>query len=356
VNRKREEPTPLRSGKNLEPRNGKRITLKAVASFVGLSPGTVSSVLNNSPASSCVPQRTKDRIFAAARELDYRPHFFARSLRVQRTYTVGVICQETGDSYSASVTSGIERYLRDRGFLFWTVAHRNDPELLQSYSRLLLERGIEGFITLDTALPEAPQLPTVAVAGHKVLPKVTNLILDHDAGAELALKHLYDLGHRQIAYLRGPKTSADSEDRWKSTLRSAKALRLEVDPDLVVQMEGWVGSPEAGYPATREILSRGNRFTALFAYNDFSAIGAISALNEAGVRVPHDISVVGFDDIAIAQYVNPRLTTIRQPLRSMGELAARTLLDRIEGGEFVPEILVEPELVVRQSTCPVINS
>ena len=328
----------------------KRVTLKAVANYVGLTPGTVSTVLNNSPASASVPQRTKDRILAAARELDYRPHFFARSLRVQRTFTVGVICQETGDSYSSTIISGIERYLREKGFLFWTVAHRNDHKLLESYSQLLLERGIEGFIAIDTVLPESPRLPTVAVAGHKPLVGVTNLVLNQRVGTKMAVEHLFELGHREIAYLRGPKTSTDSEERWQSTVEAVRSVNLEVNPELVIQLEGWVGSPDAGCAPTVDLLRCNRRFTALFAYNDYAAIGAMSALNEAGLRVPDDVSVVGFDDIQIAQYVNPRLTTIRQPLRCMGELAARALLDRIEGGPFMPEILVEPELVVRRST------
>jgi len=143
------------------------ITLKAVANHLGLTPGTVSAVLNNAPSSRSIPQDTKNRIHAAAKELNYRPNFFARTLRNKRTYTVGVILEEIGEPYGSVVISGIEQYLRKHNYFFLTVAHRHDPQLLEHYSRILSERGVEGFITVDTFVSERPHLPLVAVAGHK---------------------------------------------------------------------------------------------------------------------------------------------------------------------------------------------
>jgi LacI family transcriptional regulator len=122
-------------------------------------------VLNNSPASRSFPESTKERILNAARELNYRPNFFARSLRVKRSYTIGVITEEIGDPYGGKIISGIEKYLRHRGFFFLTVAHRHDQRLLREYAHLLSERGVEGFITIDTSVNESPALPTIAVAG-----------------------------------------------------------------------------------------------------------------------------------------------------------------------------------------------
>src|SRR5215469_15465043 len=127
------------------------ITLRAVAEHVGLTPGTVSAVLNNAPSARSIPQHTKNRIQAAARELNYRPNFFAQSLRKKRTYTIGVIVEEIGDAYGSLVISGIEQYLRQKNYFFLTVVHRHDPELLQRYAQILMERGVEGFITI--ALP-----------------------------------------------------------------------------------------------------------------------------------------------------------------------------------------------------------
>src|SRR5271170_3635315 len=143
------------------------VTLKAVAEHVGLTSGTVSAVLNDSPSARSIPQETKNRIHAAAKELNYRPNFFARTLRNKRTYTIGVIAEEIGDSYGSGIISGIEEYLRKRGYFFLTVAHRHDAELLNRYSQMLSERGVEGIITVDTTIHEVPFLPTIAVPGHK---------------------------------------------------------------------------------------------------------------------------------------------------------------------------------------------
>src|SRR5579863_9008297 len=152
------------------------VTLKDVAAHVGLTPGTVSAVLNDSPSARSIPRDTKNRIHAAAKELNYRPNFFARTLRNKRTYTIGVIAEEIGDSYGSIVISGIEAHLRKMDYFFLTVAHRHDENLLNHYSQLLLQRGVEGFITVDTTLLEAFSLPTVAVAGHRRVKGVTNKI------------------------------------------------------------------------------------------------------------------------------------------------------------------------------------
>jgi DNA-binding LacI/PurR family transcriptional regulator len=325
--------------------------LKAVAQHVGLTPGTVSAVLNDAPSARSIPQETKNRIHAAAKELNYRPNFFARTLRNKRTFTIGVIAEEIGDSYGSAVISGIEQHLRKRGYFFLTVAHRHDPDLLNQYSHLLSERGVEGIITVDTTVHEAPSLPTVSVAGHKKLKGVTNIVLDHHRAAVLALKYLKDLSHERIAFMIGNPLSSDSKDRWEAIREVASQVGLKIDSELVAQISSDDPTPMLGYPLTRQLLARKKSFTALFAYNDISAIGAIRALQEHGLRVPHDVSVIGFDDIPAAAFHMPSLTTVRQPLNRMGEVAAQTLLERIEGiKEYPSEIAIEPELIVREST------
>lgn len=259
------------------------VTLRSVAERVGLTASTVSAVLNNSSASHSVPERTKNRILAAAHELNYRPNFFARSLRVKRTYTIGVIVAEIGDAYGSVVISGMERYLREQGFFFLTVAHRHDKTLLATYSTMLLERGVEGFITVDTLLTEQPPLPTVAVAGHRRIKSVTNIVLDHRRAASLALKHLIDLGHDKIAFMKGSPLSADSGDRWNAICDVAAELGIAMRPELIVQLEGDDPTPNLGYPFAKQLLARKQPFTALFAYNDISAIGSIHAFLEACV-------------------------------------------------------------------------
>lgn len=327
------------------------ITLKAVAQHLGLTPGTVSAVLNDSPSARSIPQDTKNRIHAAAKELNYRPNFFARTLRNKRTYTIGVIAEEIGDSYSSPIISGIEQYLRKRDYFFLTVVHRHDPVLLNRYAQMLSERGVEGIITVDTTVEEAPILPTVAVAGHKKLKGVTNIILDHQRAAVLALNHLKEMHHERIAFMRGNPLSSDSKDRWEAICQVAAEIGLTIDPDLTVQLDTDDPTPMLGYPFAKRLLARRKPFTALFAYNDISAIGAIRALHEQGLRVPQDISVIGFDDIPGAAFHFPSLTTVRQPLNRMGEVAAQTLLERIEGKlDYPSDIAIEPELVVREST------
>src|SRR5271170_247969 len=309
-------------GKNQGGRKLRVVTLKLVAEHVGLTPGTVSAVLNNSAAARSVPERTKKRVLAAARELNYRPNYLARSLRVQRTYTIGVITRDLSDAYAAIIISGIERYLRQHSFFFLTVAHHNDKKLLDSYSHVLLQRGVEGLISVDTLLGEAMSLPTIAIAGHRPVEGVTNILLDHRRAAQLALQHLFELGHREIAFMKGPHYSSDSNDRWNAILHVAQELGIAVRPELTIHLEGDLSTPEVAYPATKAFL-----------------------------HVPNDVSVVGFDDIKMAPYSNPPLTTVRQPLLKMGEIAARSVLNQIKNSEdYVAEILIEPEFVVRKST------
>jgi len=327
------------------------VTLKTVAQHLGLTPGTVSAVLNDAPSARSIPQETKHRIHAAAKELNYRPNFFARTLRNKRTYTIGVIAEEIGDSYGSAIISGIEQYLRKRDYFFLTVAHRHDPELLNRYSQILSERGVEGIITVDTTIHESPSLPVVAVAGHGKIKGVTNIVLDHEHAAVLALNYLKELRHQRIAFMKGSPLSSDSKDRWEAICRIASQIGLSIDPELTVQIDSDDATPMLGYPYTKRLLARNKPFTALFAYNDISAIGAIRALQEHGLRVPQDVSVMGFDDIPGAAFHTPSLTTVRQPLNRMGEVAAQSLLERIEGKKDYPaEIAIEPELVIREST------
>jgi DNA-binding LacI/PurR family transcriptional regulator len=334
-------------------RKPERVTLKTIAEHVNLTPGTVSAALNNSAAARSIPEHTKQRILEAARELNYRPNFFARSLRLKRTFTIGVIAEEIGDAYGSMIISGIEQHLRQNNFFFLTVIHRHDKKLLQTYAQMLQSRGVEGFITVDTSITEQPALPTVAVAGHQRVAGVTNIVLDHKRAARMALQHLQNLGHEEIAFLKGQTFSSDSVVRWDAIVEVAEELGVRIHPELTVQIEGTDSTPAIGYPVGKRLLERRRPFTAVFAYNDISAIGAIWAFREAGLRVPEDVSVVGFDDIPGAAFANPALTTVRQPLLRMGQIAAQTVIERIEErGSYEPEIAIEPEFVVRESSGP----
>lgn len=333
---------------------GKRpVSLKQLAEHLGLSPTTLSLVLNEAPLANTIPRETKDRILVAAREFNYRPNFIARSLRSARTYTLGVLAPEISGGYASEVLGGIEEHLLKEGYFYFVASHHHCQELLKQYTQLLMERCVEGLIAVDTPRLAPPASPTVCVSGHDNAPGVTNITLDHERAAVLGLGHLIELGHRRIAAIKGQDFSSDTEVRWAAICEVAKRMEVPIEPELMAQLEGDSPSPETGYLATKRLLERREPFTALFTFNDISAIGAIRALREAGLGVPEDVSVIGFDDIPAAAYNYPALTTIKQPLREMGRLAAEHLLKRISNGaqaEFPEEVMVEPELVVRQST------
>jgi LacI family transcriptional regulator len=328
------------------------VSLKELAEHLALSPATVSLVINRSPVADSIPQQTKDRVLAAAHKFKYRPNFFARSLRAQYSFTIGVIVPEVSDGYSASVMSGIEDFLLQEGYFYFVVSHRHRADLIDEYPRLFVERSVDGLIAVDTPWSLSLSVPVVTVSGHNKVSGVTNIVLNHVLAAEIALKHLADFGHRHIAFIKGQEFSSDTEVRWSNIQKAAKRLKLPISKALVSQLEGDSSSPELGYEATRKLLASGKHFTALFAFNDISAMGAIRALREAKVRVPHDVSVVGFDDIQSAAYQNPALTTVRQPLQEMGRIAAETLLRRIRnsGSDRGGEITVEPKLILRETT------
>ncbi len=337
-------------------REGDSISLKELAGHLGLSPTTLSLVLNKSPKAASIPEETKERIFAAALELKYRPNYLARSLRVQKTNTIGVIVPELSDGYSAMVLNGVEAALTTAEYFYLTASHLHKEDLLEKLPRVLAERQVEGIIAVDTPIRFEPTLPVVNVSGHDAIDGVTNVVLNHQHAAELGIGHLYNLGHRRIAVLKGQEFSSDTAVRWETIAAAAAKRNIPIDPRLTVQLLGDSPSPEVGYQAMKTLLASGESFTAVFAFNDISAIGAIRALDEMGLRVPADVSVLGFDDIYAAAFHNPALTTIRQPLFEMGSIAARTLLDRLSNGSdySIPEeVSVEPTIIVRQSTARV---
>ena len=336
-----------------EPAAGQPISLRTLGEYLGLSPATISLVLNNAPGVRSIPQETRDRVTAAAAKFEYRPSFYARSLRKRQTFSVGVLVPELNDNYATQVLAGVEELLIEEGYFYLTASHRRKPDLIEEYPRLLMDRSVEGFILIDTVMEHSWTLPVVAVAGHRKIHGVTNVVLDQRRAAELALRHLYQLGHRKIAFMRGGSHSSDADDRWECLMAVAREMKLAMTPDLAVQLKLRVSTPELGYGPAEELVLRGNEFTAVVCYNDIAAIGAIRAFVDRGLRVPDDISVVGFDDIQGASFYNPSLTTIRQPLHQMGVVAARILLQRIRGqAEFPDAVPILPELVIRESTCP----
>jgi LacI family transcriptional regulator len=328
--------------------------LKQLSQLLHLSQTTISLVLNESPAAKSIPQHTRERVFAAARKFHYRPNYFARSLRRSRSMSVGIIAPDLSEGYFTLVMRGVEEALLRSHYFYFTANHYWDPELMQQYPRLLMERAVDGFLLLNTPATVRTLLPVVSISAHTQAAGVSDIVLDHNRAAELALTHLHQLGHRRIAFMRGPEIIPDTEHRWKGILDAARRLKIAVRPELSVQLGSDNTSPEFGYHPMKALLGQRRDFTAIFCFNDIAAIGVIRAIHDCGLRVPQDISVIGFDDILSAAYQRPSLTTVRQPLREMGKSGAQMLLDMIANPEAptIAETVMQPELMVRESTGP----
>ncbi len=340
------------------------VNLRMLAEHLELSQTTVSLVLNNSPSAKSIPQETRTRVIEAAERLNYRPNYFARSLRQSRSMSVGVLAPDLSEGYFTRVMNGVVEELSNAHYFYFTACHEWRSELIESYPRMLVERAVDGFLLLNTPADEiSVPVPVVAISAHGSTPNVTNIVLNHHSAVEQALVHLYGLGHRNIAFMRGPRAIPDSDYRWESIQIVARDMGLRIDPLHVTRIDaaGWsmkTGhhpmAPEIGYKPMQALLEKSRDFTAIFCFNDIAAIGAIRALRDAGLSVPGDVSVVGFDDILSAAYATPSLTTVRQPLFDMGKRGAEILLDRIANHdkEYPAEIVMEPEFVVRESTGP----
>jgi DNA-binding LacI/PurR family transcriptional regulator len=331
---------------------GDRITLRKLAEHLGLSRTTISTILNDVPEATRFSEETRRRVVESAKKLGYRPNYFARSLGRRRSYLIGVIAPDLGNGYEAALLSGFERSLLNTGYISFVSNHFWSTSLLQRHVETLCDRGAEGLLLIDSTPSESPGIPAVTICTNRSPIWSTRVSIDNAFGIWEAIHHLADLGHREIAFIKGPEGNGDTEDRWKAVLVSCKKLGIRVDPRLTVQLERLEHHVEEGRIAAQKLLSPGKRFTALVAYNDISALSAMTALRDAGYKVPEDISVMGFDDIEFASIANPPLTTIRQPLHEMGATAAELLLRKFANDESVRNICVRPELVVRSSTCP----
>src|SRR5579875_3503977 len=249
------------------------VTLKVLAAHLQLDPATVSVVLNNVPGRS-IPEATRERIRAAAKKFNYQPSFVARSLRNRRTMTIGILVPVLADGYHTEVMSGIGDLLLEEDYFYFIAHHRHRPDLIEQYPRMLISRGAEGIIAIDTHLDHKLAVPAVAVAGHRRIPNVTNVVLDHNRAAELTMRHLYDLGHRSIAFMRGQPYSSDSEVRWQGIVKAARDLGIAIRQEMTIQLTEDLTSPELGYPVVQQLLAHHRRFTAIVCFNDMAAIGA----------------------------------------------------------------------------------
>jgi LacI family transcriptional regulator len=357
------------SGAAVNPRQSKHrtITLRDVARDSGFSPATVSIVLNEAPLARYIPAQTKERIEKAARRLGYRPNQLARSLRSSRNHTLGVMVFDITDPYCTPIVRGIENTLYQASFVPILADAHNDRGRFERYLEMLLERRVEGLVVVANwmlvdinllADMEKRNIPTVIIGRELQRGSINSVLVDNEAGGKLAIEHLHSLGHRKIAFIRGPKMLADSSSRWKGVRTFAKSAGLTIDEHLVSELPDLRESNagfEGGARATAEFLRRKRPFTAIMAFDDLTALGCIRALTRAGIKVPEQCSIIGFDDVAPAAFSTPALTTIRQPMEAMGTTAVQIVVDSIRAaverrdGNVIHR-KVAPELVVREST------
>ncbi len=347
---------PTVSTRAPETSSGQRITLKRLAEHLHLSRTTISLILNDVPEAARFPEETRNRVVESAKRLGYRPNYFARSLNRKPTCLIGVIAPDFGEGYEAALLSGFQRRLLNTGYTTLVSTHLWNPENLQKDVEALCDRGVEGLLLINSTPNESPGIPSVTICTDRSPIWSTRISIDNAYGINKAINHLVSLGHRDIAFVKGPNGGGDTEDRWSAVLATCKKLGIRVDPDLCVQLEklepAGTRHAEEGRMASETLLRAGKHFTALVVYNDISAIGAMTALREAGREVPAGVSVIGFDDIEFASIANPALTTVRQPLYEMGATAAEILLRKIVDDTSSRDVRFRPELIVRSSTCP----
>jgi len=342
-----------------------RVTLADVARESGFSASTVSIVLNEAPLSRYLAEETKHLIRATSKQLGYRPDAAARSLRSRRSHTIGIMVFDISDPFCTLILKGIQRTLQPTSYLPLIMDAHNEPKQFERYLQMMLERRLEGLIIVANWLfvdinmlvaLEQEQIPLMLI-GRENGP-MSSVMVDNEAGGHAAMKHLFDLGHRDIAVIRGPVQLGDSSRRWAGMSRFAKDAGLALNPSLIVDLPD-ASDPNSGfhegYSLTKRLLSGRKRFTAIAAFDDLTAFGAMRALHEEGLRVPEDCSVIGFDDIPYAALVSPSLTTVQQPMEEMGRMAVEHVLHGIDAvGRAVTvtqaQHLLPPRIAIRETT------
>lgn len=347
-------------------RKSGHVTLMDIARACGYSVSTVSIVLSEAPLSQNVAASTREQIRKIARELGYHPDAYARSLRRRRSQTIAVLAYDLSDPFCIPIVHGIQAGLQPANYLPLLVDANAQRKLFDNYLRMILERRAEGVIVIaswifqETNLLEdieKNQVPIVIVGRDLTNRNVSSLLVDNEAGGALALRHLIELGHQRIAIIRGPEELFDTEPRWAGVQRAAREARVQIDPKLVFQLPNLTDPTsgfEGGLQIAKKMLASLRPFTSVLAFDDLTALGVVRGLNEAGLKVPENVSVVGFDDVLPASVSTPGITTIRQPLKEMGLLASEWTLEAINANNQLADraklYKARPELVVRMST------
>lgn len=330
----------------------KRVTLEDVAKRAGVSVATVSRAINNPDK---LRLQTLEKVKKAIRELHYSPNFIARSLRVQKSFTVGVIVPNILNPFFARVVRGIEGLLSEHGYVPIIVDTQEDPLKEREYLKNLLTRRVDGLIVIpskeDTDVPE--------ILKHESIPIVfadryfgggfDSVKGNNFSGISLLVSHLVSRGYKKIGFVSGPLETLPGRERYEAFLEMMAFYGLEVRDEYVK-----IGdfSIEGGYMSTRELLELDNPPEAIITANNFLGVGSLKAIKEKGLRVPQDIGLVVFDEVFLADLTDPPLTVVVQPAEEIGRVAAKMLLERMAPKDLIPprEVVLEPLLIVRRST------
>jgi len=333
-------------------------TLKEVAKKAGVSITTASKILNDKPFQIHISEETKKKVLEVAKELNYYPNIFARSLRTKKTGIVGVIVSDITDPYFGGIINGAEKILNENDYYFLLSSAQNSPQREELYLTKLRKSRVDGLLILGGTQRftnnEVEQLvrsgiPIVVVGRSAPHPDICSVTVDNFTGGFLATEHLIKLGHQDIVHITTTEPRVDGEERLNGYKSAMEKHGLK--------NKCWIEkgdiTAESGYKAMTNTLKKGKRPTAVFAFNDISALGVMRAIRNQGLRIPENIAVVGFDDIPIAAHFDPPLTTMRQPQEEMGrrgaELLIRAVREREKGAER-ENIGLEAKLITRKSS------
>ncbi|CAG9295280.1 substrate-binding domain-containing protein [Celerinatantimonas diazotrophica] len=328
-------------------------TMKDIARLAGVSTSTVSHVINQT---RFVSEEIATRVNTAAQELHYTPSALARSLKMNRTKTLGMLVTTSMNPFFGEVVKGVERSCYNQGYNLILCNTEGDNERMRTSIDTLLQKRVDGLMLMCAAVAgetltefeRYPDIPVVVMDWGPTVATSTDKILDNSfSGGFMAAQYLIDCGHRQIGCVTGPLSQYQALNRYQGFQKALKEAGIAENPAWTIESDF---ECEGGYAAFNQLAATGTLPTALFAGNDMMAMGMISAANELGIKIPEQLSLIGYDDIRIAQFMTPPLTTIHQPKYRLGKAAVEALLLKLQNPQSEPQIIqLEPTLVIRES-------
>ena len=332
-----------------------RTTIKDIANYTGFSVTTISLVLNNK--ANKIPETTKNKIQDAVKKLNYHPNQLAVGLVKKRTQTIGLIISDVSNTFFSMLAKGVEDTCRQCGWNLILCNTNDEHERDMSYIQVLADRGVDGILfcmardsnqekTQESLnLLKKQKMPFVMIDRHIEASECSSIIVDHMQGGYSATKHLLELGHRKIGCVTGPNNLQDSMERLRGYQKALSEWNIPYDDSLI--FEGRYDR-ESGFAAAEYFILK--KATAVFAFNDMSAYGVYSSLKQHGLKIPEDISLVGYDDIFFSKLLDVPMTSVRQPIYEMGVSGVKQLMEELEGDSLHRKVVFEPKLIVRNSS------